>query len=67
MSDGLSDAHAMDDLASAILVAADRLVTALEEAERGYRGMAINAVATANDILGPRYRLQRKVRDEEWR
>jgi len=67
MSDGLSDAAAVDDLAWEVRKAAKALKKALRDAKAGHRGLCPFYVEEANDVLGPYFRLQEKVQDERWR
>lgn len=62
MSDGMSDANAVGRLGERLESAAYDLREAIEAAENGHRGIAIDVLATVNEVLqkfGLKYELRR--------
>lgn len=51
MSDGMSDARALDDIARELQTATDAFLAALKRAEKGHRGLRIRIPDTVNEVL----------------
>ena len=61
MSDGMSDARALDDIARELQTATDAFLVALKRAEKGHRGLHIRVDDTVNEVLeGSGYVLLRR-------
>jgi len=67
MSDGMSDSRALGRLSGDLEVATYNLAEHLIKARIGHRGLAVDVVATINDILVPLgFRIQEKIQNEQW-
>ena len=67
MSDGMSDARALDEIARELQTATDAFLEALQRAERGHRGLHIRVDDTVNEVLaGSAYTLRRDASKVPW-